>query len=296
MEDESSSGHVDLVMAGSTPDIVDVDSEVLPNAIPIVGERDEDTQLLPSDEVLVTISNASDDNSRIDLELDADEDVDLHVEDLKETTDLLFCTDYGGMADDPQILNSGAVNSTLPSADVMTATEAKLRFSDLNAKCVQLNDVLARLEMILNQSVGRIDDQLRAQGGFQKKNSMAISETQGVIQALVAEIGEERVQARMQELHLQYQARQHEHFGRDFPTQHNGRGKSFHAQQGAQRERVAWEQSSTGQYRERNAWDSGSSGQQREKGAWESVAVERDGADQWRRRGRGGRRNGGPAY
>jgi hypothetical protein len=144
------------------------------------------------------------------------------------------------------------------------------QFRVLENKYVQQKDVIDRLEMIFNQSIGRLDDQMGAQSSFQKTNSIAISEMRGVIQAIVSVIGEEAVQAKMQEIHSrQGQQRNHEAFGRDpqgrqqpWNVSGNPRGKqNFYTQQ-----------------RDRNSWDFQGGAQ--------------EGGEVWRRRGRGGRRGG----
>ena len=150
----------------------------------------------------------------------------------------------------------------VPVASVPPEVEERIR--TLCGNLVQMDDFVKRLEMIFNQSIGRIDDQLRSMTVYQKKNNNAITEAQAVIQALVAEVGEERVQQRMQDLHSQMQSRQYEAFGRDFQVYQGGGGRGKQGQ-------------CYTPYRERNNWD------------YQQAQSDND---QWRRRGRGGRRGG----
>jgi len=110
---------------------------------------------------------------------------------------------------------------------------------ELQVKYVQMKDVLERMEMIFNQSVGRLDDQFGSMAAHQKRNSGAIFEMRGVVQAIVAEVGEEAVNARMVSVQQQQGGRQADYFGREFhhghappPAHQHGPGRSrgdFHA-------------------------------------------------------------------
>ena len=106
---------------------------------------------------------------------------------------------------------------------------------DLHGKYVQLKDVLDRLELIFNQAIGRLDDQVSVSVTHQKRHSNAIQEIRGVVQALVAEVGEEAVNSRMLSLHSQSSSRQFEVFNRemgngggDRPGQYKGSGEYTH--------------------------------------------------------------------
>lgn len=85
-------------------------------------------------------------------------------------------------------------------------------------KYTDLKDSLHRFELLLNQGLCRLDAQLNTVVAQQRKDSRAIFEMRGVIQALVAEVGEELVDSRLQAAQQQALLRQHEVFHRDFSS------------------------------------------------------------------------------
>lgn len=85
-------------------------------------------------------------------------------------------------------------------------------------KYTDLKDSLHRFELLLNQGLCRLDAQMNAVVAQQRKDSRAIFEMRGVIQALVAEVGEELVDTRLQAAQQQALLRQHEVFHRDFSS------------------------------------------------------------------------------
>lgn len=155
-----------------------------------------------------------------------------------------------------------------PPRDVGFEAMVLERLNDLQGRYVQLKDVVDRLEMIFNQSVGRLDDQLNAQITHSKRNTAAVFEIRGVIQALVAEVGEEAVKARIQAMQQQAAVRQHELFG----------GGGFSGRpRGPQR------------YPDQNA---GGGWNRQTRDEVEGGFAYQNGGEQWKRKGRGGgRRN-----
>ncbi len=100
------------------------------------------------------------------------------------------------------------------------------KIKDIQSKYDQTKDVIERLEMIFNQAVGRLDDQMSFNVTHQKRHSNAIHELRSVVQALVAEIGEEVVNSRMMSLQLQGPGRQHDS-GRDYNFASGDRGAFY---------------------------------------------------------------------
>lgn len=91
-------------------------------------------------------------------------------------------------------------------------------------KFTDLKDAVDRFELLMNQSFGRIDAQLNTVVAQQRKDSRAIFEMRGVIQALVAEVGEDLVDARIQAAQQQALLRQQEAFHNKFSSRARGAG------------------------------------------------------------------------
>jgi len=79
-------------------------------------------------------------------------------------------------------------------------------------------------QLLMNQSFARIDAQQNTVVAQQRKDSRAIFEMRGVIQALVAEVGEDLVDARIQTAQQQALLRQQEAFHNKFSNRGRGAG------------------------------------------------------------------------
>lgn len=107
------------------------------------------------------------------------------------------------------------------------ATSAAQGVDDLKflwSKYTDLKDSLDRFELLMNQSFARIDAQQNTVVAQQRKDSRAIFEMRGVIQALVAEVGEDLVDARIQTAQQQALLRQQEAFHNKFSNRGRGAG------------------------------------------------------------------------
>jgi hypothetical protein len=140
-------------------------------------------------------------------------------------------------------------------------------YKRLDGGLTQLKDVVDRLELIYNQRLAALEEQWTSQQGHQKRFFNAISELRVIVQALVAEVGEEAVNARVVAIQQQQRSRQHDVFHRDFTGQ-GSNSQRVHSFYGAMRG-------------PRGAWNgNGNRGQGKEN--------EEDGGEPWRRRARGG--------
>jgi len=197
-------------------------------------ERTMSTSPVPPGENLVLVANdpiVSDQDERIVLDVQSDEDAmcgsaqrsfgEMSVDDAKECwSSMMEDRDPPSEQERAALMKRPLTPPPLPDSEV--------RLRDLQGKYVQLKDVVDRLEMIFNQSMGRVDDQLSNLTSHQKRNANGIAEVRGVIQALVAEAGEDRVQARMHEASQSMQARGYAQFGGDF-----GQGGGYYRQRQA---------------------------------------------------------------
>ena len=144
-------------------------------------------------------------------------------------------------------------------------------YKRLDGGLTQLKAVVDRLELIYNQRLAALEEQWTSQQGHQKKIFNAISELRVIVQALVAEVGEEVVNARVVAIQQQQRSRQHDAFHRDFTGQ-SSNSQRAHSFYGSMRgPRGAW-----------NGNCNRGSGKENEE----------DGSEPWRRRasGCGGRR------
>lgn len=107
-----------------------------------------------------------------------------------------------------------------PPSSAQAVDDLKL----LWGKFTDLRDAVTRFELLLNQGLSRLDAQVNSVVAQQRKDSRAIFEMRGVIQALVAEVGEDQVDARLQAAQHQALLRQQEVFHRDFSSRGRGGG------------------------------------------------------------------------
>jgi hypothetical protein len=91
-------------------------------------------------------------------------------------------------------------------------------------KYTDLKDAVDRFELLINQSFARLDSQQSAVIVQQRKDSRTIFEMRGVIQALVAEVGEDLIDARIQATQQQALLRQQEAFHKNFSCRGRGAG------------------------------------------------------------------------
>lgn len=140
-------------------------------------------------------------------------------------------------------------------------------YKKLDGSLTQLKDVVDRLELIYNQRLAALEEQWTSQQAHQRRFFNAISEMRVIVQALVAEVGEEAVNARVVAIQQQQRSRQHDAFHRDFTGQ-GSNAQRAHSFYGAIRgPRGAW-----------NGNNNRASGKENEE----------DGGEPWRRRARGG--------
>lgn len=139
-------------------------------------------------------------------------------------------------------------------------------YKRLDGGLTQLKDVVDRLELIYNQRLAALEDQWTSQQGHQKRFFNAISELRVIVQALVAEVGEEAVNARVVAIQQQQRSRQQDGFTKEFGA-HGANAQRSHAFSGAFRgPRGGWSGTNHRQMGKEN---------------------EEEGGDPWRRRARG---------
>lgn len=100
--------------------------------------------------------------------------------------------------DQPTLSSVVVVQPPLTPPPVQRAEEADLRVQTLEAKLRDCEHSLTRFGMLLDQTAGRLDDQLYQLVGQQKREARSHHEMRGVIQALVHEVGLDKVNARLQ--------------------------------------------------------------------------------------------------
>lgn len=82
------------------------------------------------------------------------------------------------------------------------------RVKTLEARLSDCEQSLIRFGLLMDQSIGRLDDHLAQVIVTQKKDGRALHEIRGVIHALVAEVGKEAVDERLAALQQQHQHQQ----------------------------------------------------------------------------------------
>lgn len=112
------------------------------------------------------------------------------------------------------------------------------RLKVLEAQAKDLEHVCTRYGLLLEQATGRLDDQYSQMLAQQRKDGKSLQEMRRVIHAVVAEVGSDSVEARLQSQQPQYQP----HFGGVFSPQQQQQQQRPRQQRQPQAEFVAREE------------------------------------------------------
>lgn len=132
------------------------------------------------------------------------------------------------------------VSSPKTPRDPPPQREASLedRLKVLEAQAKDLEHVCTRYGLLLEQATGRLDDQYSQMLAQQRKDGKSLQEMRRVIHAVVAEVGSDSVEARLQSQQPQYQP----HFGGVFSPQQQQQQQRQRQQRQPQAEFVAREE------------------------------------------------------